>query len=385
MKMNSKLRRINIDSRSAYETTKFDKKKPIKTEYTEKELNEIEKLDEYHRIIYPWKQFYSKKNKKNFFYNPKTDESLWELPEKVKNITDLYFSKKASHNNKLQTKNVSKFLNKTFIINQNHNFKTNWSKKEAKVQKKNKFNQEIAYKEGDEEYNIWYDKKIEDEIIPQRDAALTKCNPITDCGFTKADKFEKNKLFFCFHFARGNCFLGLNCSFYHHVPDLGECLKIDNSKDIFGRSRFGSHRKDKMGIGNFLKETRTLRVSDFCIPQDNDNFVVGAYEVLWRHFSLWGNIEDIFLLPSDNIAYIRYEHRCMAEFAKQAMSDQTLDSDEIVTIKWCENDCFEIDKTKFEELQDSIKEQEEKNKKVKNKKRSVHFVEKKKKKNDEGI
>lgn len=36
-----------------------------------------------------------------------------------------------------------------------------------------------------------------------------------------------------------------------------------------------------MGIGNFMKETRTLRVSDFCIP-NIENGIVAAYEVLWR-------------------------------------------------------------------------------------------------------
>ena len=51
-----------------------------------------------------------------------------------------------------------------------------------------------------------------------------------------------------------------------------------------------------MGIGNFLKETRTLRVSDFCIP-GIENGIIAAYEVLWRQFSLWGELEDIYLLP----------------------------------------------------------------------------------------
>ena len=60
--------------------------------------------------------------------------------------------------------------------------------------------------------------------------------------------------------------MGHNCRYYHHIPTLKECLKIDNSKDIFGRSRFASHRKDNAGIGNFMKETRTLRITDFCIP-----------------------------------------------------------------------------------------------------------------------
>lgn len=43
------------------------------------------------------------------------------------------------------------------------------------------------------------------------------------------------------------------------------------------------------------------------------------YEILWRNFSVWGEIEDINLVPNKGIAFIRYSHRCMAEFAKEAM------------------------------------------------------------------
>lgn len=45
------------------------------------------------------------------------------------------------------------------------------------------------------------------------------------------------------------------------------------------------------------------------------------YEIMWRHFSVWGEIEDINLVPNKGIAFIRYAHRCMAEFAKEAMVD----------------------------------------------------------------
>jgi hypothetical protein len=140
---------------------------------------------------------------------------------------------------------------------------------------------------------------------------------MTDSGMTQADYLNKES-YFCIHFAKGNCYSGKNCLFYHHVPSLDECLKIDNSKDIFGRTRFASHRKDKMGIGNYLEETRTLKVKDFCIPT-TDDFVIAGYELLWRHFSVFGNIEDIYLLPKDNIAFIRFEHRCMAEFTKECL------------------------------------------------------------------
>lgn len=35
---------------------------------------------------------------------------------------------------------------------------------------------------------------------------------------------------------------------------------------ISGRSRHGRFRDDMAGIGSFMKETRTLYLSDFCMP-----------------------------------------------------------------------------------------------------------------------
>ena len=43
------------------------------------------------------------------------------------------------------------------------------------------------------------------------------------------------------------------------------------------------------------------------------------YDIFWRHFSVFGEIEDINIIVSKGIAFVRYTHRCMAEFAKEAM------------------------------------------------------------------
>lgn len=36
------------------------------------------------------------------------------------------------------------------------------------------------------------------------------------------------------------------------------CKLIDNSRDIFGRPRFATHKEDCDGFGSFMHETRTL-------------------------------------------------------------------------------------------------------------------------------
>jgi|LakMenEpi03Aug12_release.lakeMendotaPanAssembly.Ray.scaffolds.fasta_scaffold3872841_1 hypothetical protein len=38
------------------------------------------------------------------------------------------------------------------------------------------------------------------------------------------------------------------------------------------------------------------------------------------------------------MAFIRYRHRCMAEFAKEALQNRNLDGDDILTIRWAHDD-----------------------------------------------
>lgn len=145
---------------------------------------------------------------------------------------------------------------------------------------------------------------------------MTRCDPELDVGYTAAELFnEKNGAYFCLFFARGCCASGVNCKWYHRVPSMQDCELVDQTKDIFGRARFSTFREDMKGIGSFAKETRAIYVSDYHLP-NNDNGVTQLYEVLLRHFSLWGEIEDINILPHKGYAFIKYKHRCMAEFAK---------------------------------------------------------------------
>lgn len=73
------------------------------------------------------------------------------------------------------------------------------------------------------------------------------------------------------------------------------------------------------------------------------------YEIIWRHFSPFGDIEDINIIPGRGMSFIKFAHRCHAEFARVAMVDQALDNNEILTIKWArENE--EDEKPKKEEM-----------------------------------
>jgi len=60
-------------------------------------------------------------------------------------------------------------------------------------------------------------------------------------------------------------------------------------------------------------------VSDFRVPKHGEEGVKIMYEIIWRHFSIYGEIEDITIKPGKGFAFIRFTHRCFAEFAKECM------------------------------------------------------------------
>ena len=81
----------------------------------------------------------------------------------------------------------------------------------------------------------------------ERAPSLTKIKPEIDTGFTKADHFEKKgSTYFCVYFARGACTEGVNCKYYHRVPQIEDIDKAgeDNLRDVFGRARHATHKEN---------------------------------------------------------------------------------------------------------------------------------------------
>ena len=124
-------------------------------------------------------------------------------------------------------------------------------------------------------------------------------------------------------------------------------MNIEQIRDVYGRTRYAKQRDDMEGVGSFMSETRTLKLSDFCMVKGADEVTL-TYECLWRQFGVFGNLEDIHLIPDRCIAFIRYSHRCMAEFAKEAMANQPLESNEIMIVRWSDTDIFGQDPTEVE-------------------------------------
>jgi len=65
--------------------------------------------------------------------------------------------------------------------------------------------------------------------------------------------------------------------------------------------------------------------------------------LIYEFFSPWGDIEDIHFNSHKCMAFIKYQHRYYAEFAREAMTDQVLTegSTEPISIKWALDSPFD--------------------------------------------
>ncbi|KND01076.1 uncharacterized protein SPPG_04167 [Spizellomyces punctatus DAOM BR117] len=176
-------------------------------------------------------------------------------------------------------------------------------------------------------YNIWYNRWTgEGRKRNALEKAEHRCKIARDMGYTKAQTGSS----FCVHFARGCCMKGHTCSYWHRIP-LPEDREIQ-AHDIFGRERFREDRDDMGGVGSFERDNRTLYIGNIKAPQSE------MEEVVRRHFSEWGEIEHINILPHKSVAFVRYVRRSNAEFAREAMYGQSLDSNEILNVRWATED-----------------------------------------------
>jgi hypothetical protein len=112
---------------------------------------------------------------------------------------------------------------------------------------------------------------------------------------------------------------GCTCNFRHEIPTIEDEIRVDLAHDVFGRERHRTERTDMGGVGSFSKENRTLFIADIATT------IRDIEEVLKKHFAPWGPIEYIRYLSDKSVAFVRYQLRSTAEFAKVAMMHQTLD------------------------------------------------------------
>ncbi|KAI9921882.1 hypothetical protein PsorP6_001759 [Peronosclerospora sorghi] len=199
-----------------------------------------------------------------------------------------------------------------------------------------------SHLEGAYEYNIWYDKYVGDHWHDARgqDAAATRCVLARDAGTTKADRVTKANRAFCLHFARGMCARGAECNYYHRLPTLADEVRMGMMHDCFGRARHATDRDDMDGVGNFTRHARTLYVGGLhaTSSEDDRRGLRDQEAALATQFGEWGEVENINVIARKAIAFVRFRHRASAEFAKEAMANQSLQGDDVLHVRWAFDD-----------------------------------------------
>lgn len=212
-------------------------------------------------------------------------------------------------------------------------------------QAKNLAKQSIAYREGSHEYNIWYNRFAGDSLNNEKsfEPAESRLKVDLHAGYTKADKEieadEHKKLYFCIFFARGKCAKGVECSHFHRLPTYADVARYEKDMlhDVFGRERHATQRDDMDGVGSFNDPSRTLYIGRVERAKYMDN-PKGLREALFRHFSEFGEVENVNVIWRLSIAFVRFRFRTQCEFAKVAMSQQSLDYDEVLVLRWAYDD-----------------------------------------------
>ncbi|KAF9356428.1 Pre-mRNA-splicing factor [Mortierella sp. AD094] len=179
-------------------------------------------------------------------------------------------------------------------------------------------------------YNVYYGswsggggKRSENS----HEKAQYRCDPAKDSGTTKGT-YNPNA-YFCAFFAKGCCPNGEDCSWLHRIPTRQD--QVDAGLDVFGRERFDEHKDDRGGVGSIRSDSKTLYVGQIKPTPDIQTIVE-------KHFKPWGEIERINILKEKGVAFITYQSRLNAEFAKVAMTNQALDRGEIINIRWATDD-----------------------------------------------
>ncbi|GAA5988057.1 hypothetical protein JCM11641_007912 [Rhodosporidiobolus odoratus] len=180
-------------------------------------------------------------------------------------------------------------------------------------------------------YNVWYHKWAggdKYDSYNNQEKSSTRVNIKLDQGYTRAD--GDGTQYVCMFFARGCCPLGHECSYLHRLPSPTHRLP-DAALDVFGREKHSGYRDDMGGVGSFNRQNRTLYVGKL---RETRN----TAEVVESHFEEFGEIERIKILTNRGVAFVTYVSELNAQFAKEAMMHQSLDSDEVLNVRWATED-----------------------------------------------
>ncbi|SCU88350.1 LAFA_0E12178g1_1 [Lachancea sp. 'fantastica'] len=201
-----------------------------------------------------------------------------------------------------------------------------WKKKPAPVQVLEKDLPSSIPPQTGLTFNVWYNKWSQGNSGGNRFVSPFKLNADSDQGYTKGDKSKRT--FFCLYFTKGMCCLGKKCEYLHHVPTADDVVRLSLQSDVidcFGREKHGSYREDMGGVGSFRKRNKTLYIGGLSGALNDLSLKAGQVENRIRFsFGKLGPLERIRFVETKNCAFVKYKHETHAEFAKEAMSNQTL-------------------------------------------------------------
>ncbi|SNX87306.1 related to CWC2 - involved in mRNA splicing [Melanopsichium pennsylvanicum] len=251
-------------------------------------------------------------------------------------------------------------------------------------------------------FNIWYENYAgvdREQNEAQKAKRETRCDIARDSGYTKADILLKTQaarmqqgisitpdeaIYCCIHFARGCCPHGVECNFLHRLPRTNDFPS--QGRDCFGREKLGNYKDDMSGTGSLSNLNRTLYVGRIheehgisspvstnsawrdggrtlkggrsvndvkkhgprpkqdpktyrpqhnSVRSETDN---ATERVVRRHFSEWGEIDRLRVLTGRACAFVTFKYEANAQFAKEAMLNQSLDHNEIINVRWASDD-----------------------------------------------
>eukprot|EP01006_Ploeotia_vitrea_P064168 TRINITY_DN87152_c0_g1_i1.p1 TRINITY_DN87152_c0_g1~~TRINITY_DN87152_c0_g1_i1.p1 ORF type:complete len:593 (+),score=47.16 TRINITY_DN87152_c0_g1_i1:118-1779(+) len=185
---------------------------------------------------------------------------------------------------------------------------------------------DYAYIEGEGQYQ----SKEERECI---DPAPTRCDSKTQAGWTRGWT-QRGLAFCCVYFARGCCTKGQDCKYMHIIPGEKQEINTPYTLDVFGRKKFKTDHPLMMGVGNYQRDCKSLQVSGI---DREATHIEPLDKIIWRHFSEWGELESLYAMYDKPYSYVTYKYRVSAEFAREAMMGQKLESNEVLLIKWADS------------------------------------------------
>ncbi|KAJ9093858.1 hypothetical protein QFC21_006231 [Naganishia friedmannii] len=116
-------------------------------------------------------------------------------------------------------------------------------------------------------------------------------------------------------------------------PALPDVLP-DTALDCFGREKHADYRDDMGGVGSFGRQNRTLYVG----KMREGATKADTEEIVRRHFGEWGEIVKLNILHNRGVAFVTYANELQAQFAREAMANQSMDGDEILNVRWATED-----------------------------------------------